>query len=137
VHPAGKIRHSYMASSPTESATRDERLYRLLECSSDGICEVDADGRCTYFNATGAHLLGFEAAELVGAPLHETIHPGGKFLAPAECSICQAVKNAQGLKLGEPARRTHGVLSHKDGRAIPVWRIRWSRSWSRAACRAL
>jgi PAS domain S-box-containing protein len=109
-----------MASSPTESATRDERLYRLLECSSDGICEVDADGRCTYFNATGAHLLGFEAAELVGAPLHEAIHPGGKFLAPAECSICQAVKNAQGLKLGEPARRTHGMLSHKDGRAIPV-----------------
>ena len=46
--------------------------------------------------------------------------PGGKFLAPAECSICQALTNAQGLKLGEPARRTHGVLSHKDGRAIPV-----------------
>lgn len=109
-----------MVRSPTESAARDERLYRLLECSSDGICEVDADGRCTYSNATGAHLLGFEAAELVGSVLHDTIHPGGKFLAPAECSICQALKNAQGLRLGVPARRTHGVLAHKDGRAIPV-----------------
>jgi PAS domain S-box-containing protein len=109
-----------MTSNPTESAARDERLHRLLECSSDGICEVDADGRCTYFNATGAHLLGYEAAELVGTVLHDAIHPGGRFLTPAECSICQAVKNAQGLKPGEPARRTHGVLSHKDGRAIPV-----------------
>lgn len=109
-----------MTSRPPESVTRDERLYRLLECSSDGICEVDADGRCTYCNATGAHLLGFEASELIGTPLHEAIHPGGKFLASGECAICQAVKNAQGLKLGEPARRTHGVLSHKDGRAIPV-----------------
>jgi PAS domain S-box-containing protein len=109
-----------MTSNPAESAARDERLHRLLECSSDGICEVDAAGRCTYSNASGAHLLGYEAAELMGTVLHDAIHPGGRFLAPAECSICQAVINALGLKPGEPARRTHGVLSHKDGRAIPV-----------------
>ncbi len=30
-----------MTSSPTESGTRDQRLHRLLECTSDGICEVD------------------------------------------------------------------------------------------------
>jgi PAS domain S-box-containing protein len=106
--------------SRTESAAREERLHRLLECSSDGICEVDADGRCTYSNATGAHLLGYEVAELVGTLLHDVIHPGGMYLAPAECSICQAVKNAQELKLGEPAHRTYGVLSHKDGRALRV-----------------
>jgi PAS domain S-box-containing protein len=109
-----------MESSPTETAARNERLYRLLQCTSDGICEVDADGRCTYSNATGAYLLGYEATELVGTVLHDAIHPGGRFLAPEECSICQALKNAQGLRLGEAARRTHGVLSHKDGRAIPV-----------------
>ena len=104
----------------TPESTRNERLYRLLECSSEGICEVDAQGRCTYTNATGAHLLGYEAQELVGVVLHDAIHPGGGFLAPAECSICQALKNAQELKLGRPARRTHGELSRKDGRAIPV-----------------
>jgi PAS domain S-box-containing protein len=109
-----------MTSSQTESAARDERLYRLLECSSDGICEVDAEGCCTYCNGTGASLLGYRSAELVGTVLHDTIHPGGGFLAPAECSICQALKNAPGLTLGEPAHRTRGMLSHKDGRAIPV-----------------
>ena len=106
-------------NDPLESAARQERLYRLLESSSDGICEIDAQGRCTYSNATGARLLGYEAQELVGAVLHESIHPGGKFSSPAECSICQSL-NAQGLRLGEPVRRTHGVLSHKDGRAILV-----------------
>lgn len=109
-----------MTSSPTESGTRDQRLHRLLECTSDGICEVDTDGRCTYSNATGARLLGYEAADLMGSVLHDAIHPSGRVLAPAECSICQAVKNAQGLKIGEAVRRTHGVLSHKNGRAIPV-----------------
>jgi PAS domain S-box-containing protein len=109
-----------MTSSPPESAARDERLNRLLECSSDGICEVDADGRCTYSNTTGAYLLGYETAELVGTVLHNAIHPGGKFLAPEECSICQAVKNAQGYKIGDAVRRTHGVLSDKDGRAMAV-----------------
>jgi PAS domain S-box-containing protein len=109
-----------MTSSPTESAAGSDRLYRLLESTSDGICEVDAYGRCTYVNATGAHLLGYEPAELMGAVLHEAIHPGGNFLVPAECSICQAIKNAEGVRLGGPLRRTHGLLSHKDGRAIPV-----------------
>jgi PAS domain S-box-containing protein len=104
----------------TPESARNERLSRLLECSSDGICEVDAQGLCTYCNGTATHLLGYEVQELVGTVLHDAIHAGGKFLAPAECSICQALKSAQELKLGEPARRTHGVLSHKDGRAIPV-----------------
>jgi len=103
----------------TESA-RIERLYRLLESSSDGICEIDADGRCIYLNAIGARLLGYEPQELVGTILHNAIHPGGHFLTAAECSICQTLKNAQGLKGNERAGRTYGVLSHKDGRAIPV-----------------
>ncbi len=109
-----------MTTSPEESTARDERLYRLLECTSDGICEVDVEGRCTYCNTTAAHLLGYEPHELVGTLLHDSIHPGAGYLASFECSICQALKNARGSKLGEPARRTHGVLSHKDGHAIPV-----------------
>jgi PAS domain S-box-containing protein len=109
----------YRLTDPTESA-RNERLHRLLACSSDGICEVDSHGRCTYSNAIGAYLLGFEVQELVGSVVHDAIHPDAKSLAPAECSICQALKNAQVLEPGEPTRRMHGVLLHKDGRAIPV-----------------
>jgi PAS domain S-box-containing protein len=116
----GGRKPSIMPKIPDESAARRERLYRLLQCSSDGICEVNADGRCTYCNIAAARLLGYEPQELVGALLHDAIHPGGSFLAPAECSICQALKNTSGLKLGEPAHRTHGLFSHKDGRAVAV-----------------
>src|ERR1700734_2236941 len=98
-----------MDDSP--ASARNERLYRLLECSSDGICEIDAEGRCVYLNAVGAQLLGYEPQELVGTVLHDAIHPGGEFLAPAECSICQVLRSARGLKAGEPARRTPAVLS--------------------------
>jgi PAS domain S-box-containing protein len=111
--------HGLTVDGIPESA-RNERLHRLLECSSDGICEIDAAGRCMYLNATGAQLLGYEAQEWVGMVLHDAIHPGGQFLAPAECAICHVLKNEQGLKAKEPARRTHAVFSHKDGHAIPV-----------------
>jgi PAS domain-containing protein len=53
----------------TRESSRNERLNRLLECSSEGICEVDAQGRCTDSNAAGAHLLGYDECELVGAVL--------------------------------------------------------------------
>jgi PAS domain S-box-containing protein len=99
--------------TPLSMVVRNEGLYRLLECSSDGLFEVDSQGRCAYCNAGGAHLLGYEAQELMGSVLHDIIHAGGTFLAPAECSVCQAL-------IGEPTRRNHGVLLHKDGRAIPV-----------------
>jgi PAS domain S-box-containing protein len=109
-----------MASSSMESVAGEARLYRMVESAGAGICEVDADGRCTYINAVGARLLGYAAAELVGAVLHDAIHPSGRFLAPAECSICQALKTSRAPEIGEFARRTQGVLSHKCGRALPV-----------------
>jgi PAS domain S-box-containing protein len=109
-----------MTNGAIDAAARNDRLYRLLEYSSDGICEVDAEGRCTYCNTTGAQLLGYDIGELVGTSLHEVIHLSATSQAPAECAICRAVKNAQGVKTDEPAQKTHGVLSHRDGRAIPV-----------------
>jgi PAS domain S-box-containing protein len=104
----------------TPGSARKERLCRLLECSSDGIFDVNSDGRCIYCNAAAAYLLGYEPKELIGAVLHDAIHPGGISLAPADCLICQTLRNAHGLKLGEPAPRTQGLLSHKDGRSVPV-----------------
>jgi len=106
----------FMASSPIE--TREARLHRMIESADEGICEVDAEGRCTYINGTGAALLGFKVTELVGSVLHNAIHPRGAHLAPAECSICQTLKNSEELEIGEA--RHHAVLSHKDGRALQV-----------------
>lgn len=95
---------------------QEERLNRLLESSSDGICEVDAGGRFTFITTTGACILGYSADALMGAPLH-AIHPplaGGGAAAPAECSLCQV------LRTRDPQRRISGVFWHKDGYALPV-----------------
>jgi PAS domain S-box-containing protein len=116
LHGSGR----YVTMTDIPESAGNERLCRLLDCTSDGLLEVDAEGRCIYCNATAAHLLGYDAQELLGTVLHDALHPDGKFQAAAECLICQALQNAQGPKLGGPTCRRHGVLSHKDGRSIPV-----------------
>lgn len=49
-------------------------LSLLLESSLEGIYGIDADGCCTFINAAGATLLGYEARELVGQPWAQRIH---------------------------------------------------------------
>src|SRR5690606_37155111 len=54
-----------------------QRLLReresLLDSTSDGIYGIDADGKCTFINPTGAELLGHEPARLIGASMHELV----------------------------------------------------------------
>lgn len=97
-----------------------KRAEQLLECAAVGICEIDFEGRCLYVNAAGARLLGYQAQELIGAVLHNVIHPGSAALKPAECSICQSLEYARTVLSGEPARSAPALFSHKDGRPISI-----------------
>lgn len=67
--PASQIQAD--ASPPDDSRGL---LSLLLESSLEGIYGIDADGCCTFINATGAALLGYETSELVGQPLAQLIH---------------------------------------------------------------
>jgi PAS domain S-box-containing protein len=94
-----------------------ERGRRLLECSSDGICEVDAAGRCTYITSRGAKLLGYTAESLIGKSLHDTVHPpgaDGQRLSPADCALCQL------LQRREPQRAVKALFWHADGHTVSV-----------------
>jgi PAS domain S-box-containing protein len=94
-----------------------ERGRRMLESSSDGICELDAAGCCTYITARGAHLLGYTVGSLMGTSLHEAIHPplaDGQRTLPEECSLCQA------LKMREPQHAIKAFFLHAAGHTFPV-----------------
>ncbi len=97
-----------------------KRAEQLLECAAVGICEIDGDGRCRYLNAAGARLLGYPAQELIGAVLHNVIHPGGTAREPVECPICQSLDSARTALTGDTACSTTALFSHKDGRSIAI-----------------
>lgn len=76
-------------------ATRRElsvvsRMQSVLDTVAEGICGIDAQGKIAFINPTGARLLGYAPEELVGKPLHATIHhsrPDGTPLPMAACPI--------------------------------------------------
>lgn len=61
-------------------ADRTRELKQVLESAYDGIFAVNAAGRCTLVNRSGAELLARPAGELVGRSFHDTVHP------PSRCS---------------------------------------------------
>ena len=88
----------------------------LLESIGEGIYGVDFLGRCTFINHTGAEMLGFSPAELVGKEIHSMIHhsqPGGAPNPVAECRLCKLFPKEQ-------VRRNDEVFWKKNGGAIPV-----------------
>jgi PAS domain S-box-containing protein len=53
----------------------EERLSRILENSSELICEVDGQGKYTYVSKSYKPILGFEASDLIGTYPKDYIHP--------------------------------------------------------------
>jgi PAS domain-containing protein len=47
---------------------------RILAASGEGIYELDREGKITFVNPAGAHMLGYRIEELVGEPMHELMH---------------------------------------------------------------
>jgi PAS domain S-box-containing protein len=112
------IRRDLSARQREEVRAREaERFTRLvLDSTNDGIYGVDPAGVCTFVNAAAARLLGYEAGELVGRPVHETVHHSradGTAYSPAESPIAHAVRYGRGVRLEE-------ILWRKDGRPLPV-----------------
>ncbi len=102
------------AADALEEANRRTAL--LLESTGEGICGVDAAGRCTFINRAGATLLGYTPAELMGRELHATVHrdlsAGGH--AVRDCPIHRV------LRTGEAARTLDDVLRRADDVSFPA-----------------
>lgn len=103
------------ANAEIESGRRAFEL--LLESADEGVYGMDDEGKCTFINTSGAHMLGYERAELLGQNMHEKIHhhhADGSPYPDRECPIYQAFRN------GESVRISDEVFLRKNGTAVPV-----------------
>jgi PAS domain S-box-containing protein len=106
-----------LAQSERQLGESLERFSLLLESSGEGIFGLGPDGACTFVNGTGAAMLGYHSADLVGHGLHAVIHhigADGTPRSPAECRIMQAVRDGQALRVDDD------VFWRRDGSVMPV-----------------
>ncbi len=99
------------------------RLAMLMNSVAEGIYGVDMQGNCTFINAAGLHLLGYQdKSELLGKHMHSAIHhtyPNGTPYPAAECRLYAT------LHSNENTHVTDEVFWRKDGSSFPV--DYWSR----------
>ncbi len=89
----------------------------VTETLGEGLYVQDAKGICIYMNSEAEKLLGWPRQELIGLPVHDTIHTqtaSGKALPSHDCPILNQV-----TKHGE-ARMDDQVFVRKDGSVFPV-----------------
>jgi two-component system, NarL family, sensor histidine kinase UhpB len=75
----------------------EEQLRLLLDSTAEGIFGMDLEGRCTFCNAAGLRLLGYDhPSELLGRDMHALIahtRADGTPYPKEECEVAQSLKN--------------------------------------------
>jgi PAS domain S-box-containing protein len=93
------------------------RTESILEAAGEGICGLDAGGIINFINPRGAKSIGWEAGELIGKSLHETIHhsraDGTPFLK-SDCSLCATLRDGLAHWMDDE------VFWRQDRSSIPV-----------------
>ncbi len=92
-------------------------LEQVTNAIGEGIYAQGRSGEFTFLNAEAARLLGWEKSQLIGKPVHETIHhhdAGDKSLQVQDCPIINTVR------AGKVFRSEEEVFFSKDGSAMPV-----------------
>ena len=96
----------------------EERLRLILDSTAEAIYGIDAEGRCTFANASCLRILGYERQEeLLGRDMHSLTHHSrgeGVPISPYECRICRV------LATGESAFADDEVFRRADGTPFDV-----------------
>jgi PAS domain S-box-containing protein len=89
----------------------------LLEAAGEGVYGLDCDGLTTFVNPAAVRMLGWPAEELIGRPMHATLHhshPDGSPFPREECPIYAAFND------GQVHHVENEVFWRKDGTCFPV-----------------
>lgn len=121
---AGSITGGIEPRAPTPVPSLDEptptaRDYRdaVLRAMPDGLCVLDCEGRVTQANDAALLMLGFTREQLVGASLHDLVHPlspGGEPRPAHRSPLLQA------LALGTELHADDEVFLRRDGTVLRV-----------------
>lgn len=90
---------------------------RILNSLGEGVYGLDLSGKATFVNPAGAQILGYKVEELIGRPMHATMHHSKSDGSPyprEECPIYAAFKD------GLTHRVIDEVFWKKDGTSFPV-----------------
>jgi PAS domain S-box-containing protein len=107
----------------TERKRAEEALRRLgrqheliLNAVAEGIYGEDLQGKTTFVNRAAARILGWEAQELLGRPMHDVLHYGNHSRLSGSEESCSLRRN---LSNGTP-RCGEDVFWRNDGACFPV-----------------
>lgn len=101
--------------SSLKQALYDNQM--LLEAAGEGVYGLDCEGLTTFVNPAGSAMLGWDAEDLIGEPMHSLLHhtrPDGSSFPKKECPIYAAFKD------GSVHHVDDEVFWRKDGSSFPV-----------------
>jgi PAS domain S-box-containing protein len=99
------------------AAEAQERSRLILGSMAEGVMGLDPAGRVAFINPAGARMLGYEAAELIGRPMHATVHYARADGTPYPIEECPSHRTRID---GVPRQVTDEVYWRKDGTGVPV-----------------
>jgi PAS domain S-box-containing protein len=103
-------------NSEDDVQRRDRELARVIESTDEGFVSIDADGAITAWNSQAAELYGWEASEILGRQMAETVIPAADREAYRQ--------DLAGYSAGSPSvligKRTEMTALHRDGHLIPI-----------------
>ncbi len=106
-----------VAQRTSELREQEERGRLILEASSNGLYGMDAEGRLIFINPAGSQLLGYAREDLIGVPVHDTLHHSHADGRPFPAETCPMLK---ALQTGEAERNDDDLFWRADGTPLQV-----------------
>ncbi len=104
-----------LATEQLEKVGRQVQV--ILNAAGEGIYGIDLHGKVTFINPAGATMLGYDIDELLGKPMHETMHhtqEDGRLYIRAECPL-----HGKFLR-GQSHQGENELVWRKDGTSFPI-----------------
>ncbi len=101
----------------TERKEADEFRAVVMDNVADGIYTLDCAGLVTFVNRAACEMLGWTEDELLGKPMHETVHyqrAGGTAFPAEECDLQHVRTQGRTVKMIDDA------FTRRDGSIFPV-----------------